>query len=162
MANEEVISKNTSLSNTTSTNLSYVSFECVWSIFNKVFSLIHFLIANTFILIKTAVLWIISLIKGGGYWIFELLIVTPLSAFYFETILGGLPPHEMCARITAHTEASFWEKNNETILECRGILDRKFRSFEVSVLMSIYFAFFVALLFRIFFCICCSSWKRRK
>ncbi len=161
------IGKNTSLSNTTTLgpDFSFMDLRCIWdfgkSLILKGYSIIHGTLGYILFFIKTILLWILMLIKETGSWIFQITVVTPLNAFYFETILEGLPQNELCARITTHTEASFWEKNNETILECQTILDRKFRSFEVSVLMSIYFAFIAAMLFRLFFWVCCGKWKRR-
>lgn len=122
-----------------------------------------FRIATSFgMLILAALIWTVDVLKSAfvylgkqagvsAYFLFNLLVIMPLHAFYFETIQGGLPSHEICARITKATEARFWQETAANVQHCQEILDRQFRSFEVTVLMSIYFAFAIMILFRVVF-----------
>ena len=91
------------------------------------------------------------------YFIFDLLVVVPLHAFYFDAWQGGMPSHELCARITGATTTDHWRNGAANIEDCKELLDRKFRSFEVAILMSIYVTFFFIFLIRI--ACCCLFYK---
>jgi hypothetical protein len=80
--------------------------------------------------------------------LFNLAIVMPLKVLYFEAIHGGVASAEICARNSPHTEAMFWDGSDAARLACQQIVDRMFRSFEVTVIMSVYFGVLVFVLMR--------------
>lgn len=81
-----------------------------------------------------------SLGASAGYWSFDKLITTPLRIFYFVGPVWKNAPHsEICYMLTGVT-ADRWTKDSVHAMECQELLERRFASWDATILTSAYFA----------------------
>lgn len=77
---------------------------------------------------------------SAGYWTFDKLITTPLRIFYFVgPVWGNAPRSEICYMLTK-IEAEKWSRDAIHVMECQELLERKFVSWDATILTSAYFA----------------------
>lgn len=78
---------------------------------------------------------------GVGLWLYEKTITNPLRVLYFTGFVwGNMPSDEICHSITG-VPAVWWSENPEHMMTCNDLLERKFHSWDASVMTCIYFTF---------------------
>lgn len=76
---------------------------------------------------------------GVGWWLYEKTITNPLRVLYFNGFIwGNMPEDEICHSLTG-VPAVWWSGDPEHMEKCIELLERKFHSWDVSVMSCMYF-----------------------
>jgi hypothetical protein len=83
---------------------------------------------------------------------YETVVTGPLRAFYFEgPIWQSQPPEEICFGMTG-VEARHWKSSPENAAQCELEMERRFHSWDKTVMTSMYFAALTVVLLRLLVC----------
>lgn len=103
---------------------------------------------------------------AAGYGVYNVLIRNPLRIFYFVgPIWRNAPPAEICYELTG-VKAAWWEENQDRIEQCIELLERRFSSFDATVMTTAYFTVMTFVVMQLL-CRCCfvrplmAEWRRR-
>lgn len=112
-----------------------------------------------------------EIIKKIGSVLFEpfyrVLIIGPLSTFFYEGIYKGLPPSEICGRLAGTTHTDFWVHDQFNMQECISLVQREFNAFKIWFLFSFYIFITLFILLKVLWRILSSDfhfiyWPRRR
>jgi hypothetical protein len=91
---------------------------------------------------------------GVGLWIYEKTITNPLRILYFVgPVWKNAPPDEICHSLTG-VPSAWWVENLDRQQACADLLERKFSSFDASVMVTVYFTFLTFVVLQLL-CTCC-------
>lgn len=91
---------------------------------------------------------------GAGLWLYEKTITNPLRILYFVgPVWKNAPPDEICHSITG-VPAAWWAESGDHASACAELLDRKFHSFDASVMVTVYFTVLTFVVLQLV-CTCC-------
>jgi hypothetical protein len=80
-----------------------------------------------------------GLAASAGYWFYQKTITDPLRTFYFVgPYWHNAPIPEVCFRMT-NVDSKFWSSSADHMQECNDLTERQFRSFDATVMTTLYF-----------------------
>lgn len=89
--------------------------------------------------IKSATVACMSAAAAAGFWVYQKLVTDPLRIFYFVgPVWSNAPPAEICYDLTG-VKAAWWEESPDRAQQCMNLLNRKFGSFDATVMTTLYF-----------------------
>lgn len=102
-----------------------------------------------------AVVWMLWLV-------YEWTVTRPLRSFYFEgPIWHNQPPEEICYGMTG-VEARHWTSSDENAIQCAIEMERRFHSWDRTLMTVIYFTMLTVILLRVACCCVFGRWSSRR